>query len=76
MKYTIGLPRVIINAIREKIQHDFCGAGKCDSVSFKGQRKKMLEMLKYMISLNVNDKDDTWFCYTSLGEPLAVSSVG
>lgn len=74
-KYTIGLPGVIINAIRGE-DTTMISAGQGSAIqSLSKDEKKMSEMLNDMISLNVNDKDGYVQLSASLGEPLAVAQL-
>ena len=75
VKYTIGLPGVIINAIRGE-DTTMISAGQGSAIqSLSKDEKKMSEMLNDMISLNVNDKDGYVQLSASLGEPLAVAQL-
>ena len=75
VKYTVGLPGVIMSAIRgEDTTRIFAGKGSAIQ-SLSKDEKKMAEMLNKMISLNVNDKDGYVQLSASLGEPLAVAQL-
>ena len=57
VKYTVGLPGVIMSAIRGE-DTTRISAGKGSAIqSLSKDEKKMAEMLNKMISLNVNEKD-------------------
>ena len=75
VKYTVGLPGVIMSAIRGE-DTTRISAGKGSAIqSLSKDEKKMAEMLNKMISLNVNDKDGYVQLSASLGEPLAVAQL-
>lgn len=75
VKYTIGLPGVIMSAIRgEDTTTIFTEEGSLIQ-SLSQDEKKMSEMLNNMISLNVNDKDGYVQLTASLPEPLAVAQL-
>ena len=75
VKYTVGLPGVIMSAIRGE-DTTRISAGKGSVIqSLSKDEKKMAEMLNKMISLNVNDKDGYVQLSASLGEPLAVAQL-
>ena len=75
MKYTVGLPGVIISAIRgEDTTTISTGEGSLIQ-SLSQDEKKMSEKLNNMISLNVNDKDGYVQLSASLPEPLAVAQL-
>lgn len=75
MKYTIGLPGVIISAIRgEDTTTISAGEGSLIQ-SLSQDEKKMSEKLNNMISLNVNDKEGYVQLTASLPEPLAVAQL-
>lgn len=75
MKYTIGLPGVIISAIRgEDTTTISTGEGSLIQ-SLSQDEKKMSEKLNNMISLNVNDKEGYVQLTASLPEPLAVAQL-
>ena len=75
MKYTVGLPGVIISAIRgEDTTTISTGEGSLIQ-SLSQDEKKMSEKLNNMISLNVNDKEGYVQLTASLPEPLAVAQL-
>jgi len=75
VKYTIGLPGLIMSAIRgEDTTTISAGEGSLIQ-SLSQDEKKMSEMLNNMISLNVNDKDGYVQLSASLPEPLAVAQL-
>ena len=75
MKYTVGLPGVIISAIRgEDTTTISTGEGSLIQ-SLSQDEKKMSEKLNNMISLNVNDKEGYVQLTVSLPEPLAVAQL-
>ena len=75
MKYTVGLPGVIISAIRgEDTTTISAGEGSLIQ-SLSQDEKKMSEKLNNMISLNVNDKEGYVQLTASLPEPLAVAQL-
>ena len=75
MKYTVGLPGVIISAIRgEDTTTISTGEGRLIQ-SLSQDEKKMSEKLNNMISLNVNDKEGYVQLTASLPEPLAVAQL-
>ena len=75
VKYTVGLPGVIMSAIRGE-DTTRISAGKGSAIqSLSKDEKKMAEMLNKMISLNENDKDGYVQLSASLGEPLAVAQL-
>lgn len=75
MKYTVGLPGLIISAIKG-VDTTMISAGEgglIQSLSLK--EKDMSEMLNNMISLTVNDKEGYVQLSASLAEPLAVAQL-
>ena len=75
MKYTVGLPGVIISAIRgEDTTTISAGEGSLIQ-SLSQDEKKMSEKLNNIISLNVNDKEGYVQLTASLPEPLAVAQL-
>ena len=75
MKYTIGLPGVILSAIRG-VDTTTISAGEGSLIQTLSQDEKdMSKMLDNMISLNVNDKEGYVQLSASLAEPLAVAQL-
>lgn len=75
MKYTIGLPGVIISAIKGKDTTTISTGEGSLIQSLSQDEKKMSEKLNNMISLNVNDKEGYVQLTASLPEPLAVAQL-
>lgn len=74
-KYTIGLPGLIIGAIRgEDTTSVVMGEGS-KIQSLTKDEKQVSEMLDKMVSLNVNDKDGYVQLTASMAEPLAVAQL-
>lgn len=74
-KYTIGLPGLIIGAIRgEDTTSVVVGEGS-KIQSLTKDEKQVSEMLDKMVSLNVNDKDGYVQLTASMAEPLAVAQL-
>ena len=77
MKYTIGLPGVIIKAIKgdSKEEVNFDSLGEKKLKSFSKDEYDCLEILKNSYSVNVNDKDGYIDISATMYEPLAAAQV-
>lgn len=75
-KYTIGLPGVIMEAIRGKDTTEILMTGQDIAIQSLSKDEKIVsEMLDKIVSLNVNDKDGYVQLSASLPEPLAVAQL-
>ena len=74
-KYTIGLPGVIIGAIRGEGDTTQVGKGISSIQSLSPDEKKVSEALGQIISLSVNDKDGYVELSASMPEALASAEV-
>lgn len=75
MKYTIGLPGLILSAIRG-VDTTTISTGEGSLIQTLSQDEKdMSKMLDNMVSLNVNDKEGYVQLSASLAEPLAVAQL-
>lgn len=75
-KYTIGLPGVIVGAIRgEKDEelHRPEGIGTLQMLTLK--EKRCMETLKRLVTLNLNDKDGYVQLTATMPEPLAAAQL-
>ena len=74
-KYTIGLPGVIIGAIRGEDTTQIMTEQGSAIQSLSKDEKEVAEILDRIVSLNVNDKDGYVQLSASLPEPLAVAQL-
>ena len=74
-KYTIGLPGVIIGAIRGEDTTQIMTEQGSAIQSLSKDEKDVAEILDRIVSLNVNDKDGYVKLSASLPEPLAVAQL-
>ena len=74
-KYTIGLPGVIIGAIRGEDTTQIMAEQGSAIQSLSKDEKDVAEILDRIVSLNVNDKDGYVQLSASLPEPLAVAQL-
>ncbi|MCR9012832.1 Wzz/FepE/Etk N-terminal domain-containing protein [Gabonibacter chumensis] len=74
-KYTIGLPGVVIDAIRGKDTTTVLSGGDSTILFMTGDEQKVSQNLKNIISLNVNEKDGYVQLSAELPEPLAVAQL-
>ena len=74
-KYTIGLPGVIIGAIRGEDTTQIMAEQGSAIQSLSKDEKEVAEILDKIVSLNVNDKDGYVQLSASMPEPLAVAQL-
>ncbi|MCB6972404.1 MULTISPECIES: Wzz/FepE/Etk N-terminal domain-containing protein [Butyricimonas] len=74
-KYTIGLPGVIIGAIRGEDTTQIMAEQGSAIQSLSKDEKDVAEILDKIVSLNVNDKDGYVQLSASMPEPLAVAQL-
>ena len=74
-KYTIGLPGVIMGAIRGEEDTTQVKSGSSAIQSLSPDEKKVSEALGQIVSLNVNDKDGYVELSASMPEALAAAEV-
>lgn len=74
-KYTIGLPGVIIGAIRGEDTTQIMAEQGSAIQSLSKDEKEVDEILDKIVSLNVNDKDGYVQLSASMPEPLAVAQL-
>ncbi|WP_292266307.1 Wzz/FepE/Etk N-terminal domain-containing protein [Butyricimonas sp.] len=74
-KYTIGLPGVIIGAIRGEDTTQIMVEQGSAIQSLSKDEKDVAEILDKIVSLNVNDKDGYVQLSASMPEPLAVAQL-
>ena len=80
MKYTIGLPGVIMSAIRgdKKHENDVLGEGNTAGYEISQMTKKEAEIAKNlndMVSLNVDKKEGYITISSTMSEPLAAAQL-
>ncbi len=75
-KYTIGLPGIIIGAIRgEQPEPDYSGAEKSALVTLSEEELECVKILKAQTGINVNDKDGYVTISANMPEALAAAQV-
>ena len=76
MKYTIGLPGLIIGAIRgEQAEEEGLNTPNASIQTLTKEENQLIKTLKGMVSINLNDKDGYINVTTSMSEPLAAAQL-
>lgn len=76
MKYTIGLPGVIINAIKgEPVEDTLSSTNTANLVTLTKEELKCIKILKAQTSLTVNDKEGYVTISASMPEALVAAQV-
>lgn len=74
-KYTIGLPRIILNSLSERKHSSNVEISDCNIVFFTEEESKAVALLKSMIDVSVNEKDGYVTISGSASQPLFVSQL-
>lgn len=76
VKYTIGLPRMIINAIRgEQVNEPVVLQSGSSMQSLTGQEKQCVDILRDKVNLTINDKDGYVQLSANMSEALAAAQL-
>ena len=76
LKYTIGLPGVIIGAIRgEQAEEEGLNIPNASIQTLTKEENQLIKTLKGMVSINLNDKDGYVDLTTTMSEPLAAAQL-